>query len=357
MALAARASAVWSSDWMLLVLARTPCLTPSSPRYVPHGHAAMIDVHRRVHGEQAHLAVPAEHQRADVAGVELVGLEHLEGGVVELLDRVRHRHVVELRGPLDPLEVLRETEHGDAALRLVGADALEDPRAVVQRVREHVDLGVGPGDQLAVHPDRVHLGDRGHRLPPQVLVTPAARAARIASVISVGGQGLLAGRRDVGGARAVLQGRLDGPLYGARRVPQPEAQVEHHRRAQDGRARVGEPLAGDVRRRAVDGLVEAHAAGADARARQHADAAGEHAGLVAEHVAEQVLGGDHVELLGLADELHGAVVHEHVAHLDVRVALRDADGDGAPQARALEHVGLVDRVHEARGGPAASLKA
>ena len=41
MALAARASAVWSSDWMLLVLARTPCLMPSSPRYVPQGHAAM----------------------------------------------------------------------------------------------------------------------------------------------------------------------------------------------------------------------------------------------------------------------------------------------------------------------------
>ena len=125
-----------------------------------------------------------------------------------------------------------------------------------------------------------------------------------------------------------------------------EAQVEHHRGAQDGRARVGEPLAGDVRRRAVDGLVEAHAAGADARARQHADAAGEHRRLVAEHVAEEVLGGDDVELLGVADELHGAVVHEHVAHLDVRVALRDPDGHGAPQARALEHVGLVDRVHQ-----------
>ena len=127
------------------------------------------DLHRRVHGEQAHLAVAAEDQRADVAGLELVALEHLEGGVVELLDRVRHRHVVELGGPLDPLEVLGETEHGDAALGLVGADALEDPGAVVQRVREHVDLGVGPGDQRAVHPDRVHLGDRGHRLPPRVL--------------------------------------------------------------------------------------------------------------------------------------------------------------------------------------------
>ncbi len=41
-ALAARARDVWSSDWMLDVLARTPCLMPSSPRYVPHGHAAMI---------------------------------------------------------------------------------------------------------------------------------------------------------------------------------------------------------------------------------------------------------------------------------------------------------------------------
>ncbi len=39
------------------------------------------------------------------------------------------------------------------ALGVVGADALEHARPVVERVGEHVDLRVLPGDELAVHPD------------------------------------------------------------------------------------------------------------------------------------------------------------------------------------------------------------
>ena len=42
-----------------------------------------------------------------------------------------------------------------AALGLVGADALEDAGAVVQRVGEYVYLRVLPGDELPVHPDEV----------------------------------------------------------------------------------------------------------------------------------------------------------------------------------------------------------
>ena len=44
---------------------------------------------------------------------------------------------------------------------LVGADALEHAHAVVQGVGEDVDLGVVPGDELAVHPDLLGGGD-GH---------------------------------------------------------------------------------------------------------------------------------------------------------------------------------------------------
>ena len=63
----------------------------------------------------------------------------------------------------------------------------------------------------------------------------------------------------------------------------------------------------------MHGLV--HAAGfailirtAKAGRRQHTQRAGEHRRNVAEHIAEQVVGDDHVELLGLADQLHAAVV-------------------------------------------------
>ena len=51
---------------------------------------------------------------------------------------------------------------------------------------------------------------------------------------------------------------------------------------------------------------------------QHAERARQHGGLVGKHVAEQVVGDDDVELLGVAHQLHGAVVGEDVLELDVR---------------------------------------
>src|SRR5205814_107576 len=44
-----------------------------------------------------------------------------------------------------------------AELGVVGPDALEDAGAVVEAVREYVDLGVLPGDEVSVHPDEVGL--------------------------------------------------------------------------------------------------------------------------------------------------------------------------------------------------------
>ena len=50
---------------------------------------------------------------------------------------------------------------------------------------------------------------------------------------------------------------------------------------------------------------------------QHADRAGELRGLVREDVAEQIVGHDHVELLGIAHQLHGAIVRQDVRELDI----------------------------------------
>src|ERR1044071_3214557 len=73
-----------------------------------------------------------------------------------------------------------------------------------------------------------------------------------------------------------------------------------------------------VGRRAVDGFEHTGAVRAQGRGRQQADAAREHRRLVAEDVAEHVLGEDHVEMAGIGDELHRGVVDEHVLQLDVR---------------------------------------
>ena len=71
----------------------------------------------------------------------------------QLLARVRQRHVVHLGRALEAGQVVVETEDRRAPVRVVGADALEHRGAVVQAVREHVYLGVGPVDERAVHPD------------------------------------------------------------------------------------------------------------------------------------------------------------------------------------------------------------
>jgi hypothetical protein len=51
--------------------------------------------------------------------------------------------------------ILVAEDRGTLGLGVVAADALEDAGAVVQAVREHVDLRVLPRDELAVHPNEV----------------------------------------------------------------------------------------------------------------------------------------------------------------------------------------------------------
>ena len=68
----------------------------------------------------------------------------------------------------------------------------------------------------------------------------------------------------------------------------------------------------------MHGLEQARArAVAERGARQHPERAGEHRRLVAEDVAEHVLGEDHVELGRARHELHRGVVDEHVLERDV----------------------------------------
>jgi hypothetical protein len=51
--------------------------------------------------------------------------------------------------------VVAVAEDRGPELGVVGPDALEDAGAVVEAVREYVDLRVLPGDEVPVHPDQV----------------------------------------------------------------------------------------------------------------------------------------------------------------------------------------------------------
>src|SRR5216683_1282383 len=159
-----------------------------------------------------------------------------------------------------------------------------------------------------------------------------------------GGDGLPAARRHVGRERATVEGRADRPLDGPRLRLQAERMAEHQRHAQDRPVRVRDAPAGDVRRRAVDGLVEAAPPLAQRGRGQQADGAGEHRRHVGEDVAEEVLGDDHVEARGPLHEEHGAGVDQHVLELQVgELVAHHLRGHLAPQPRGLEHVRLVHR--------------
>src|SRR5262249_27023336 len=115
------------------------------------------DPRRRLGGE-AHRAVAHEGDRPDVALAETVRAHDLETRVEERLARVRDRQLEDVRGAVQPVDVLAQTEDGGAAVvALVAPDALEDAEAVVERVRQHVHLRGFPWDELAVEPDALRL--------------------------------------------------------------------------------------------------------------------------------------------------------------------------------------------------------
>ena len=174
-----------------------------------------------------------------------------------------------------------EPEHGRSLRRLVGADALEHAGAVVQRVGEDVDLRLVPVDEVPVHPDL-----RGRRDRHGVSLA-TRRGDRVTH-----GRGATGDRLGARGA---------DPIGGVGLAEE----VEHQRGRQDRGTGIGDPLAGDVGRRAVDRL-EHRRPGArrvEVRRRRQPDAARHGAAEVGEDVAEQVVGDDHVVALRVLDEV------------------------------------------------------
>jgi hypothetical protein len=114
-------------------------------------------------GTDAQLLVADPGQRADVAALQLVFAHHRLLRFVHFFLGERQLHAQDLGAVEQALGVLFEAEDGRAAHRVVGAHALKSAAAVVQRVGQHMDLGVAPVDHLAVHPDlAVAVGHRGN---------------------------------------------------------------------------------------------------------------------------------------------------------------------------------------------------
>ena len=91
----------------------------------------------------------------------------------------------------------------------------------------------------------------------------------------------------------------------------------------------------------MDGLVEAGGGGAQRGGGQQTDGAGDLRCLVRENVAEHVLRHYHIELTGVADDLHGAVIHQHVLVFHIGEFLSETVHHLTPEAGGGEDVCLI----------------
>src|SRR5579864_1231454 len=119
-----------------------------------------VDLGRRVEGIHARLAIATQHDRPDVAGPHAIVGDHVAHGFDDFVAGEIHVDAIDLGGVDQALGVLRGAENRGAAGRRVTAYAFEHRRSVVDDVRHHVDVGVVPGDELAVMPDFVGLLNR-----------------------------------------------------------------------------------------------------------------------------------------------------------------------------------------------------
>jgi hypothetical protein len=88
----------------------------------------------------------------------------------------------------------------------------------------------------------------------------------------------------------------------------------------------------------VDGFKQSGAGGPQRSRGQHAQRAGNDRGFVRKDVAEDVAGEDDVELGGITHQLHGGVIHVHVAQLHVGVVAVHFHDHFPPQAGGFQHV-------------------
>ena len=119
-------------------MARIPFAWPSSPRYAPHGQLMIATSTGFPRGETPSSPKPGERDRAEVALGEAVRGDELDRRGAQLLDRVREPQAEQPGGVVQAAQVVGEPEDRRARRGLVGADALEDARAVVEAVRGDV---------------------------------------------------------------------------------------------------------------------------------------------------------------------------------------------------------------------------
>src|SRR5689334_831625 len=98
------------------------------------GPASHVDVDKRTERVHADLAITAQDDRLDVAGVYLVDAHQFGRGIAEIVKGHGQVHAVDLRGVNEPLHVLAKAKNGGTLLGFIAADAFEYRGAVAHDV-------------------------------------------------------------------------------------------------------------------------------------------------------------------------------------------------------------------------------
>ncbi len=76
--------------------------------------------------------------------------------------------------------------------------------------------------------------------------------------------------------------------------------------------------------------------------RQHAEGTGEHGGHIRQHIAEEIIGDDHVILLGPAHQLHGAIISQHMLECGLGIFSGVNAGDHfMPEHTGFHHIAFL----------------
>src|SRR5574343_1301338 len=130
------------------------------------GPGANGDVDFSALRRHAHFFRPVVHQRADVGTFQFVGAYHFFVGFVNRFFVVGNFHLEDMRRIEQTACVILQTENRCAATGVVGTDTFKHAHPIVQGVGQNVRIGVTPGNQLAIQPDKTVAVRHRHDVNP-----------------------------------------------------------------------------------------------------------------------------------------------------------------------------------------------
>src|SRR5688572_6575612 len=119
-------------------------------------------LHRDAGAVHAHLLTGADHERPDIAFLQVVADNGVDHALHELIDRVAQLDAVDLARVVETTHVLARAKDRAAGRGFVAPYSLENAGPVMHHVAHDVDRRVFPVHQLAVAPDLLcATGERG----------------------------------------------------------------------------------------------------------------------------------------------------------------------------------------------------